>query len=251
MTLLVEGTLAFILLVPFGQKQLRRIAFLLALGLHGSIALLSRLGPFSYVMVVFFLMLFGEEELRWLGRWFGREARAVKIVFDADCGICLWICRLLKRLDPWQRITFIGNDEAERLPAGVDAKMVEASVVVVDAQGRIHLEEKAVGRGLLGRSLYRYVARNRLEISSFFGLGACGTPLAHAEPVARTPFLGRVGDDLRNLRVIGRETVIVMLMVVGQGQPVSKPPHAHPAARVDDTDYRLHAHAGRLGHVRP
>jgi len=234
MTLLVEGALAFILLIPFGQKQLRRVAFLLALGLHGSIALLSRLGPFSYAMVVFFLMLFGEEELGWLGRWFGRPARAVKIVFDADCGICLWTCRLLKRLDPWQRITFIGNDETERLPTGVDAKMASGSVVVVDAQGRIHLEEKAVRRGaralpfgillvwwlyvpglsLLGRSLYRWVARNRLEISSFFGLGACGTPLAHAAPPARTPFLGRVGDELRNIRVIGRETVIVMLMVV-------------------------------------
>ncbi|HKY35689.1 MAG TPA: DCC1-like thiol-disulfide oxidoreductase family protein [Polyangiaceae bacterium] len=234
MTLLVEGTLAFILLVPFGQKQLRRIAFLLALGLHGSIALLSRLGPFSYAMAVFFLMLFGEEELGWLGRWFGRKARAVTIVFDADCGICLWLCRLLKRLDPWQRITFIGNDETERLPAGVDPKLVERSVVVVDGQGRIHVEEQAVRRGaralplgillvwwlyvpglsLLGRSLYRWVARSRLEISSFFGLGACGTPLAHAAPPASTPLLGRMGDELRSMRVVGRETLIVMLMVV-------------------------------------
>src|SRR5690606_9595312 len=100
MTLVVEGTLAVILLIPFGQKYLRRVAFALALGLHGNIALLSRLGPFSYVMVLFFVMLFGEEELGWLGRWFGRPARAVTVIFDSDCGICLWTCRLLKRLDP-------------------------------------------------------------------------------------------------------------------------------------------------------
>lgn len=235
MTLLVEGALAFILLIPFGQKYLRRVAFVLALGLHGNIALLSRLGPFSYVMVLFFLMLFGEEEFGWLGRWFGRPARAVTIVFDADCGICLWTCRVLKRLDPWQRLTFIGNDETERLPAGLDPKLCENSVVVVDARGSVYLEEKAVRRGaralpfglllvwwlyvpglnLLGRASYRWVARNRIQISTFFGLGACGIPRAQVSaPRAASPWLGNVGEDLRSARTVLRETLVLMLAVV-------------------------------------
>jgi len=235
MTLVVEGTLAFILLVPFNQKWLRRIAFLLAVGLHGNIALLSRLGPFSYVMVLFFLMLFGQEELDWLGRWFGRERRKVTVLFDADCGICLWTCRLLKRLDPWQCLTFVGNDETARLPAGLDPKVCESSVVVVDAAGRYFLEEKAVARALralpfgivlawwlyvpglnlLGRSLYRRVAANRIAISSFFGLGACGVA-REPSPEARKPsaWLGRVGDELRSGRAIARETLALVLMVV-------------------------------------
>jgi len=236
LTLRVEGVLAFILLVPFGQKWLRRIALLLALGLHGNIALLSRLGPFSYVMVIFFLMLFGQEELDFLGRWFGRPARAVTVVFDADCGICLWTCRLLKRLDPWQRLSFVGNDDTARLPAGLDAKLCETSVVVVDAEGRFFLEEKAVrrllralpcgivlawwlyvpGLSLLGRSLYRAVASNRIAISGFFGLGACGVaqPTASREPAQAPPFLGRLGDELRGVRVVVRETLALVLMVV-------------------------------------
>ncbi len=234
LTLVVEGALAFILLVPFAQKQLRRVAFVLAVGLHGNIALLSRLGPFSYVMMLFFLMLFGEEELGWLGRWFGRPARAVSVVFDADCGICLWTCRLLKRLDPWQRLSFVGNDETARLPPGVDPKLCESSVVVVDAQGRVHVEEKAVrraaralpfgillvwwlyvpGLSLLGRAAYRWVAARRLQISSFFGLGACGTALPKAATQVSTPWLGRLGDELRNARVVARETLVLMLMVV-------------------------------------
>ena len=235
MTLIVEGTLAFILLVPFGYKWLRRIAFLLALGLHGNIALLSRLGPFSYVMVIFFLLLFGQEELNFLGRWFGRPARAVTVIFDADCGICLWTCRLLKRLDPWQRLTFVGNDESARLPAGLDAKLCETSVVVVDAQGRFFLEEKAIRRVLralplgivlagwlyvpglsqLGRSLYRSVAANRIAISGFFGLGACGVappPAPRAAPAS--PWLGRIGEELRGFRAVARETLALVLMVV-------------------------------------
>lgn len=236
MTLIVEGLLAFILLVPFWQKWLRRMAFLLALCLHGNIALLSRLGPFSYVMVIFFLLLFGQEELDFLGRWFGRQARAVTVIFDADCGICLWTCRLLKRLDPWQRLTFVGNDELTRLPAGLDPKLCETSVVVVDAQGAFSLEEKAVRRVLralpfgivlawwlyvpglsqLGRYLYRSIAANRIAISSFFGLGACGVarPPTSASEAAPPVYLGRVGDELRAFRSVLRETVALVLMVV-------------------------------------
>jgi predicted DCC family thiol-disulfide oxidoreductase YuxK len=235
MTIVVEGTLAFILLVPFGQKWLRRVAFLLALGLHGNIALLSRLGPFSYVMVMFFLLLFGQEELDFLGRWFGRPARAVTVIFDADCGICLWTCRLLKRLDPWQRLSFVGNDESSRLPAGLDPKLCETSVLVVDAAGQFFLEEKAVrrvlralpcglalacwlyvpGLSLLGRALYRSIAANRIAISGFLGLGACGVapePITEIAPTAA--WLGRVGDELRAFRVVGRETLALVLMVV-------------------------------------
>jgi len=235
MTLLVEATLSFILLVPFAQKWLRRIAFLLAVGLHGNIALLSRLGPFSYVMVLFFLMLFGQEELDWLGRWFGRPARAVSVIFDADCGICLWTCRLLKRLDPWQRLTFIGNNETSRLPAGLDPKLCETSVVVVDGAGAVFLEERAVrravralplgivvvawlyvpGLSLVGRAAYRWVAARRMAISELFGLGACGVPqVATAAPPKASPWLGRVGDDLRGFGVMTRETLVLMLMVV-------------------------------------
>lgn len=246
LTLVVEGVLAFILLVPFGQKWLRRIAFLLALGLHGNIAMLSRLGPFSYVMVMFFLMLFGQEELDFLGRWFGRPARAVTIVFDADCGICLWTCRLLKRLDPWQRLSFVGNDEVARLPAGVDPKQCETSVVVVDVHGRVFVEEKAVrralvalplgivaaawlylpGLSLLGRAAYRKVAANRLAISSFFGLGACGVAASPSQAPLTTPVhsFGRVGEELRQGRVVARETLALIMMVVLSTEVVKSNP---------------------------
>jgi predicted DCC family thiol-disulfide oxidoreductase YuxK len=233
-TLVVEGTLGGILLIPFGYRWLRRIAFVLALGLHGNIALLSRLGPFSYVMVMFFLMLFGQQELDWLGRWFGRPARAVTVVFDSDCGICLWTCRLLKRLDPWQRLTFIGNDQTASLPAGVDPKVCETSVVVVDATGRVHIEERAVGRALrslplgvllawwlyvpglaqLGRAGYRWVASHRLQISSFFGLGACGVPTAPTIEQNARPWRGGLARELHGHRVLVRETLAALLIVM-------------------------------------
>jgi predicted DCC family thiol-disulfide oxidoreductase YuxK len=232
-TLHVEGVLAFILLVPLAHKQLRRVAFVLALGLHGSIAALSRLGPFSYVMMCFFVMLFGQTEFDWLSRWFGRRERAVTVIYDADCGICTWMCRLLKRLDPWARLTFVGNDEAERFPQGVTEAITQESVVAVDARGRIFTEERAVRRiagalplgillvawlyvpGLqqLGGALYRYVARERLRISSFFGLGVCG--VTAIRPKAATPKAqSRLAQELAGSRVLLRETLALLLMVV-------------------------------------
>jgi predicted DCC family thiol-disulfide oxidoreductase YuxK len=244
-TLVVEGVLGFILLVPFGYKWLRRVAFLLALGLHGNIALLSRLGPFSYVMVMFFLMLFGQEELDWLGRWFGRPKRAVTVVFDSDCGICLWLSRLLKRLDPWQRITFVGND-ADELPPGVDRAVCESSVVAVDSNGRVFTEHKAVAKALLALPFgfvlgvwllvpglsqlagvaYRYVARRRLLVSASLGLGACGVPGVPAvAPVPTGPRFGRIGEDLRSLRVLSRETAAFLLMVVLSTEVVKSNPY--------------------------
>jgi predicted DCC family thiol-disulfide oxidoreductase YuxK len=234
-TLVVEGLLGVILLVPFQQKWLRRIALLLALGLHGSIALLARLGPFSYVMVMFFLMWLGEDDLRYLGRWFGRKQRAVTVIFDSDCGICLWTCRLLKRLDPWQRLTFVSNDQPELFPPGLDPARCETSVVAVDESGRMYFEERAVRRILralpagillaiwlylpgvsqLARAAYRWVARSRVELSVSFGLGACGVtrPGSAAQP-QREPRWGRVGEELRSARVVAREALAFMLMVV-------------------------------------
>jgi predicted DCC family thiol-disulfide oxidoreductase YuxK len=252
-TLVIEFTLAFILLVPFSQKWLRRIAFCLALGLHGNIALLSRLGPFSYVMVIGFLLWFGEDELQLLGRWFGRPARAVTVIFDTDCGVCLWTCRLLKRVDPWQRLTFVGNDETAKLPQGVEPQTYESSVVVLDARGRVFTEERAVARvlqalpfgivlgvwlivpglSLLSRAAYRKVSANRLQISSFFGLGACGVRGAAApEPPRPRSFLGRLGDELRGGRAVARESLALMLMVLLSTEVLKANPYASRRVRL-------------------
>lgn len=193
-TLGVEGTLAVILLIPFGQTGLRRLALLLALGLHGSIALFSRLGPFSYVMVMFFVLLLGRRDWALVERWFARPARARSVIYDSDCGICFQLCRLLKRLDPFERLTFVGNDETARVPDTIDPALLDRTVVVVLPDGSIAIEERAVfeiGRALpfgilgvwwlavpglsaLGRRLYRWVATHRHELSAWLGYGQCG-----------------------------------------------------------------------------
>lgn len=190
-TLVVEGTLPLLILSPFFH---RRYALLFAVGLHGGIALMSRLGPFSYVMVAFFVMLLGPSEWTAFTRWFRRESRRKTVIYDADCGICLWLSRLAKRLDPFERLTFLANDEVERFPSGASPELVERTLVVVDAKGRVYTQEQAVRAALfalpfgfllgvwllvpgikqLARFAYDKVAENRTRLSVACGLDACG-----------------------------------------------------------------------------
>ncbi len=199
----IEFSLPWIILFPFFRTWAMRLAFLLGIGLHGGIALTSRLGPFSYAMMLFYVPFLGAADAALIGRWFGRPSRKRLVIFDVDCGICLWICRLLKRLDPLERLTFLGNDRPEAFPAGVSAELTERTVVVIDAAGKVHVEERAVfevaraipfgvlalfwlrvpGLSSLGRAGYRWVSKNRTTISGWFGMGACG--LGGPETAAR------------------------------------------------------------------
>lgn len=239
-TLGVEATLAWILLFPFWQTWRRRIALLLAFGLHGGIAASSRLGPFSYVMIVLFVLLLGDDDWRLLGRWFGRAARARTVIYDADCGFCLLACRVLARVDPFRRLTFIGNDDTAAIPEGIEAELLERTVVVVLPDGRFVTEERAVFEVLralpLGivagiwlripglaqgfRALYRVFAKNRMQVSAWMGLGACGVPAepsstADEEPAAPDPGEVRTArGDLASFGVFLREAAVVVLAVV-------------------------------------
>ncbi|HWP06220.1 MAG TPA: HTTM domain-containing protein [Polyangiaceae bacterium] len=231
----MEFSLPWILLFPFYRTWAMRLALLLGVGLHGGIALTSRLGPFSYAMMLFYVLFLGAADAALFGRWFGREARRRTVIFDVDCGICLLICRVLKRLDPWERLTFLGNDRPEAFPPGVEPGLAERSVVVVDPNGKVHAEERAVleiGRALpfgivllgwlavpglnaLGRAGYRLVATNRVAISSFLGLGACGlgrpgeTPEA-ALPDERPQTWRATKSNLTNL---AREALVAVVLV--------------------------------------
>jgi predicted DCC family thiol-disulfide oxidoreductase YuxK len=232
--LVIEGTLPLLILSPFMH---RRFALLLAVGLHGGIALTARLGPFSYVMVSFFLLILGAKDFEFFTRFFRREGRRATVIYDADCGICLWLARLAKRLDPFERLTFIGNDEVERFPEGVSPEVVDKTLVVVDAKGRVHLREQAVrvvlfalpfgsllgvwllvpGLRQIARATYDKVAAHRLQISTAVGLGACGLPQPpasrekEADKVEPEEPVRTLRGDVRSGLGLAREIAVALL----------------------------------------
>lgn len=144
-TLLIERTLPLLLLLPFGARRYRLLALALALALHGSIALFSRLGPFSYAMVVFFLLLLGDRELRWLGRWFARPARRVSLVFDVTDARALLMCRWLKRLDPFGAVTFLELHAVDTWPPELRSLALGAhGFMALNASGEVFHGRDAV-----------------------------------------------------------------------------------------------------------
>jgi predicted DCC family thiol-disulfide oxidoreductase YuxK len=242
-TLVVEAVLAGVLLVPFEQVWTRRLALLLAIGLHGGIAATSRLGPFSYAMTVFFVWRLSAEDWSWLRRRFVAEAPALKVIYDADCGICFQLCRVLARLDLRRQLEFVGNDQRDRIPAELADALLEQTLVVIDSRGRFLMRERGVsailsalplwglGLGLplrvpgvsqLARRGYELFAAHRHEVSAYLGLGSCGVrpepPVAAAESVRREPAPDRLWTAMRHPLVAIREVLVILAMVMTVNQ---------------------------------
>jgi predicted DCC family thiol-disulfide oxidoreductase YuxK len=239
-TLAVEGTLAVALLIPFKQIWFRRLALLLAIGLHGGIAATSRLGPFSYAMTIFFVWTLSPIDWAWLKRHVVRKSPPLTVIFDADCGFCFQTCRVLKRLDLWQKLRFVGNDELDQIPPELGSDVLEQTVVVIDARGRILVRERAVsailsalpfwslGLGLvlrlpgiaqLARRAYDVLARHRQDVSTYLGLGACGLERprsAVSVPALQTsaPAERLWPNVLHSLRIAVRESLVVIVLVM-------------------------------------
>jgi len=211
-TLVLEGFLAVALLVPINQVWFRRVAFLTAAGLHGSIAAFSRLGPFSYAMTVFFIWRLSPEDWAWLTQRFVARSPQLTVIYDADCGFCFQLCRVLKRLDLRRALTFVGNDQREAIPAELGDTLLEQTLVVVGPRGQHWVRERAVsaivsalplyGLGLgwplrvpgiraLARGAYDLVASRRHEISAYLGLGVCGVTRPDAPPPASAGAAGQ------------------------------------------------------------
>jgi predicted DCC family thiol-disulfide oxidoreductase YuxK len=240
-TLLVEGALAVILLIPFQQVWCRRVALLLAIGLHGGIAATSRLGPFSYAMTIFFVWTLSSADWVWAKRRLVAAEPALTVIYDADCGICFQICRVLRRLDLRQRLRFVGNRQRDQIPAQLSDELLEQTVVVLGPNGATFLRERAVsailsalpfwsfglglilripGIALVSRWLYDQVARHRHGLSARMGLGVCGVDAPSPELGASTPSAQglapeRLWPTLRqSLRVAAREALVVVIFVM-------------------------------------
>lgn len=97
-TLFVEGSLVVLLLAPFLQAKLRPLALIFIWGLHGSIALLSTIGPFSYSMMTFGLLCVTPGLWQWLERRWSTRPR-VTVKYDDASELHRLGVRVAARLD--------------------------------------------------------------------------------------------------------------------------------------------------------
>ncbi len=140
-TRLLEILAPFLILSPFYTPYLRLLAIFLLTGMHLGFKAAMALGIFPFIDIV---SLFGLLPTLFWDRLFNfleNKVPKLKIYYDHDCGLCHWVCRVLK--------TFFLLPSAQIIPAQKDPKLSklmdkEQSWIVEDGKGRRFLRSAAL-----------------------------------------------------------------------------------------------------------
>lgn len=251
-----------LIFVPAARRHVRLVAVGLLVVHALVLGLLFDLGLYAWSLLAAAPLLVPTEAWEhWRRRAAADTTRSRTVIYDEDCGICLWLCRVLRRLDSAQRLTFQGNQSLETLrrrkangkledapmPGVVAPDLVASTVVVVDAEGRVSTRGRAVvetvralpfGRVLaavLGAPgflqlldvLYDFVAKRRMTLSQLFGMGSCGVPVG---PAADAPDGSEVTPAARTARratATVRELLVAVVLVAMLAQTGRQNPALH------------------------
>ena len=210
-----EWAIPALVILPFAWRVTRNVAVGLLLFYGLTLGVFFSVGLFGWTFVAAALLFVPEET--WTRFEGGRQKKKlVTMVYDADCGVCLALARLIKRLDLRQNLAFQGNDDLEELilrrdggalervvmPKEVTFELVQETVLAIDAEGHVFTKARAVARMIralpLGApiafvmtlpgivnlldALYGVVAARRQSISVLMGKEACGIDSGPHEP---------------------------------------------------------------------
>ena len=194
-----EWTLPIWIFLPVLRRGVRFGAALLLAIVGLTYGLLFDLGLWGWSIAASGALVLGPDWWDGAARDHAKKPLARTVVYDADCGVCLYLARVLARLDHGRHVTFRANDDLAGLPAVVTPELVEQTVVVIHPDGTITTCEHGIadaarvipGVGPVLRALillpglrqlfgwlYGVVATRRHRISAALGMGQCGLPEA-------------------------------------------------------------------------
>jgi hypothetical protein len=119
---MTKSTLAFemgipaALLSPLARAWSKRLAIVMINALHIAFGFTFCLGPFAWACCIFSTLLFNAEDWDYAGETMRRRHRARTVLFDPRSPGALLVCRVLKRLDHFELLTF---EEGEPGPLGI------------------------------------------------------------------------------------------------------------------------------------
>jgi predicted DCC family thiol-disulfide oxidoreductase YuxK len=207
-----EFAIPALVLIPAGFRITRTAAAALSAFYALTLGVLFSFGLYAWTLLAASALLLPREF--WAGiEGVPRASRLYTVIYDADCGVCLWLSRVLKHLDLRHNLTFQGNDDVAELlvagkagavyrvpaPTGLTPELVLGTVVAADPEGHIftrsHAVAKVIGALPLGWSvawimripgvshlldvIYDAVAKRRQNISILMGKEACGITPPH------------------------------------------------------------------------
>jgi hypothetical protein len=179
--LCLEALLVTWILSPFGRRYTRTLALLGMFALHTAFGVMMRLGPFSWFLIGWSLLLMSPAQWDMLERWYRRRAAPCVVTLDRRSPLAFAIARLLTRLDRLSLLRFEESppDRAEpeliaaRAPDGdrvVTGLIAFREIVRALPGGRYAFGVLRFGSlGLLGPIL-SVVSSRRVGIARFFGL---------------------------------------------------------------------------------
>ena len=196
-SLVAESMLPILLLAPVQKVWARRVAIVAVISLHLGFQCFINLGIFSWAMIAYTPFLLTAADWDWFAHRAAKRGPRLVAYFDAGCGVCFQIVRLLARLDRLRRVRFVSSVELSA-DSGVNPDLLERTILVVDeATGRKYTRGDAMAQivralpvgwlwslplrlpGLRGLANWGYDAfsRRRVEVSIGLGLAACAMPI--------------------------------------------------------------------------
>ena len=135
--LMLEALLIPWIMAPKGRRITRSLALVGIFLLHATFGVMMRLGPFSWFLIGWSMLLIAPEQWDLAERWYRRRAKAVTLVYDRSSALAFALVRLLSRLDRLELITFEESAEGESKPALVSVNDGERTVTDAAALGAI------------------------------------------------------------------------------------------------------------------
>jgi predicted DCC family thiol-disulfide oxidoreductase YuxK len=232
--LATEGALPALLLLPLPRVWTRRAAILAIIGLHVGFQCFINLGVFSWAMIGYTPFLLTAADWELFARLAARRGRRLVVYFDAGCGVCFQLARVLTRLDVLQRIRFVSGAELGSAVAGPPPELLARTIVAedcttggrttrADAVGQIlralpvgwlwSLPFRLPGSRALANLAYDAFARRRQTISVWLGLPACGLPGAAPAPSQPDRPRAPVSELARRAGALLREGAVLAMMI--------------------------------------
>ena len=187
-TIFFEMIIAFVLFSPIAHVWCRRAVIFMMNTLHIAFGTAMVLGPFAWAACCFSTLLFTTTDVDLAYATMRRPHRARTVIFDRRSGGALLVCRILKRLDGFELLTFRAADDVEMGLRTVDAAGKESTWndAVADIVAALPLGPAIawplrlpVVKHLVNAAL---VFVDDHDVSGFFGLRAAAVGVDHGEP---------------------------------------------------------------------
>jgi hypothetical protein len=135
MVMAFEAGIPVALLSPLARVWAKRLAVIFVNVLHVGFGSSFVLGPFAWALCVFSTLLLGTEDWELAIRTMRREHRRRTVRYDPGSAAAFFWCRLIKRMDRFELLTFVADDKAVGLevttPSGerIDGTLATAHIL--------------------------------------------------------------------------------------------------------------------------